>query len=506
MRSEPRSLHPASMVLGVPLAVLVRSIILPAVAVLASGLWASVPLVVGLASAVVVGRVLAWQRFRFSFDGDVVRVESGVLQRSHRSVDVARVQQVEIDRPLAQRLLGVATLRIETAGADDEPEIELRVLAEADAVELRDAVRAGRDRARAVGTTTPSEPGTIGDDAASTHELLLALPLGRIALTAVTGAQLLVAPALIGGALQLTELRLDELVIDVAQRIATLGSTLGSAVLTVVAVATALSIMLITTLVVGVVRDGRFRVERIGEDLVVRRGLLGTRESTLPLQRIQVVRVVGNPLRRMLGMATVRVHSAGSGGGGDRRRVTVPMLRPHEVDVLIGRLLPSDAPLPIPRRHPRAAVRRAVVRRLLPLAELAVVGTVLVVLLRPALAERVPVPLIVLGVVVVVLASVVLGFAEGRALGHARNDRLLVVRHGALMRTASVLPLARLQAVTLVANWFQRRLGLASVIAHVAGPGGDVRVLDAAQDDARRLRAELAVAAAGDPLSSPAGG
>jgi putative membrane protein len=305
--------------------------------------------------------------------------------------------------------------------------------------------------------------------------------------------------------LQLTELRLDELVIDVAQRIATLGSTLGSAVLTVVAVATALSVMLTTTLVVGVVRDGRFRIERIDEDLVVRRGLLGTRESTLPLRRIQVVRVVGNPLRRMLGMATVRVHSAGSGGGGDRRRVTIPMLRPHEVDVLIGRLLPSDAPLPIPRRHPRAAVRRAVVRRLLPLAELAVVGTVLVVLLRPALAERVPVPLIVLGVAVVVVASVLLGVAEGRALGHARNDRLLVVRHGALMRTASVLPLARLQAVTLVANWFQRRLGLASVVAHVAGPGGDVRVLDAARDDARRLRAELALAAAGDPLSSPAG-
>jgi putative membrane protein len=493
------------MVLGVPLVVLVRSIVLPAAAVLASGLWASVPLVVGLAGAVIAGRVLSWQRFRFSFDGDVVRVESGVLQRSHRSVDVARVQQVEIDRPLVQRLLGVATLRIETAGADDEPEIELRVLTEADAVELRDAVRDGRDRARAGVTATTADSGAAAAPSLPDHEVLLALPLGRIALTAVTGAQLLVAPALIGGALQFTDLRLDELVIDVAQRIATLGSTLGTAVIAIVAVVTALSVMFVTTLVVGVVRDGRFRVERVGEDLVVRRGLLGTRESTLPLRRIQLVRIVSNPLRRALGMATVRVHSAGSGGGGDRRRVTVPLLRPHEVSALIGRLLPSDAPVPSPTDHPRTAVRRAVVRRLIPLTQLAALGTVLGLLLRPALPERVTVPLLLLGATVTLIGSVLLGVAEGRALGHATDGQLLIVRHGALMRTASVLPLARLQAVTHVANWFQRRLGLASVVAHVAGPGGDVWVLDAAQDDARRLRAELAVAAAGEPLSSPAG-
>jgi putative membrane protein len=508
MRSEPRALHPASMVLGVPLGVLVRSIVLPAVAVLASGLWASVPLVVGLVGAVVVGRVLAWQRFRFSFDGDVVRVESGVLQRSHRSVDVARVQQVEIDRPLVQRLLGVATLRIETAGADDEPEIELRVLTEGDAVALRDAVRAGRDRARASTTAAPADVTAPDDPSRPAHEVLLALPLGRIALTAVTGAQLLVAPALIGGALQLTELRLDELVLDVARRIATLGSTLGSAVLAVVAVVTGLTVMVVTTLAVGIVRDGRFRVERIGEDLVVRRGLLGTRESTLPLRRIQVVRVVSNPLRRVLGLATVRVHSAGSGGGGDRRRVTVPLLTPAEVELLVGRLLPSEAPMPRPEGHPPAATRRAVVRRLLPIVELVALGALLVLVLRPGPPEGAPLPLLVLGAalaaVLAVLTAVLLGIAEGRALGHGRSARLLVVRHGALMRTTDVLPLERLQAVTHVTNWFQRRLGLASIVAHVAGPGGDVRIVDAAEEDARWLRAELAVAAAGGPLSSPA--
>jgi putative membrane protein len=505
MPSEPRALHPVSMLLGMPLALLVRSIVLPVAAVVASGLWASVPLVVAVAGAWIVGRVLSWQRFRFSFDGDVVRVESGVLQRSHRSVDVARVQQVEIDRPLVQRLLGVATLRIETAGADDEPEIELRVLAEQDAVELRDAVRAGRDRARAVAPVADStDPHGAAAPALDQVEaqIVLEVPLSRVALTAVSGAQLLIAPALIGGALQLTELRLDEVVIDVADRIVALGSTLGSAVLAVVAVSTALIVMIVTTLVVGVVRDGRFRVERLGEDLVVRRGLLGTRESTLPLRRIQLVRVVSNPLRRALGMATVRVHSAGASGGGERRRVTVPLLTPGEVTALIAALLPSDAALPQPQPHPRTAVRRAVVRRLIPLAQLGAVGIVMTLLLRSVLPAAITPVRLAIALSVALILTVLLGVAEGRALAHATDGRFLVVQHGALLRTTSVVPLARLQAVTRVANWFQRRLGLASVVAHVAGPGGDVLVLDAAEGDARRLRDQLAVAAAGEPLSS----
>jgi putative membrane protein len=504
MRSEPRALHPMSVLLGMPLALLVRSIVLPAAAVLASGLWASVPLVVGVSLAWIVGRVLTWQRFRFSFDGDVVRVESGVLQRTHRSVDVARMQQVEIDRPLVQRLLGVATLRIETAGADDEPEIELRVLAERDAVELRDAVRAGRDRARAVAPESGAPSPSSADAGPRT---VIALSLGRVALAAVSGAQLLIAPALVGGALQLTELRLDELVVDVTGRIVALSSTVGAAVLALVAVLTTLAVMVATTLIVGVVRDGRFRIERVGDDLVVRRGLLGTRESTLPLGRIQVVRVVSNPLRRALGMATVRIHSAGSSGGGERRRVTVPLLTVEEVAVVVTELLPSADRLPTVQGHPRAALRRAIVRRLIPVVTSGLGGALVVMLLGPSLPDPITAPRLLAVLLAALAVAIGLGVAEGMALAHATDGRSLVVRHGALMRTSSIVPLARLQAVTHAADWFQRRLGLATVVAHVAGPGGDVGVIDAAGSVALRLRADLAAAAAGEPepLSPRAG-
>ena len=75
--------------------------------------------------------------------------------------------------------------------------------------------------------------------------------------------------------------------------------------------------------------------------------------------------------------------------------------------------------------------------------------------------------------------------------------RVVVARRGVLARTTSVAPLARLQGTTLRASWFQARRGLATVRAHVAGPGGDVVVLDVGADVAAVLQQRLADAAAG---------
>ncbi|UZM99234.1 PH domain-containing protein [Lysinibacillus sp. MHQ-1] len=51
---------------------------------------------------------------------------------------------------------------------------------------------------------------------------------------------------------------------------------------------------------------------RIEEDkLIITKGLLEKKRITLPLNRIQAIRIVENPLRQLTGFATVVVESAG---------------------------------------------------------------------------------------------------------------------------------------------------------------------------------------------------
>lgn len=480
-------------------------------------------------------RVLAWQRFRFSFDGEVLRVDEGVLSRNHRALDVARIQQVEVDRSLLARALGLASLRVETAGGSGEPEVALRVIPEADADALRTAVRVSKAAAlrgespaaaRASGhgagsvTGTGAAPGADGDggpdggtDGASgagagatgnptgaygdgdghdafdpfadpEDRLVTEVGLGRVLLASVTGSRLLVLPAVLAASLQFvgdaTELGGGTLDPEaLARQVIALG--------VVAIVALLIPASLVVASVAGVLRDYGWTMRRSGDDLHVTRGLLSTRQSVIPLARVQLVEVQRNWIRRALGFTVIRVHSAG--GSGTDSRVVIPLLRDHEVDELVGELLPGVDGVPELTRHPANARRRAVFRWV----RAAVVPTV-ALLAFPGLVGE----LRVLGAVLPVVAAV-LGLVEYGQLAHGRTDRVLASRSGALSVTTGLAPLVKVQGVTRRASWFQRRLGLATLTAHVAGPGGDLQVLDLGADRGEALRADLVVSAA-DPV------
>ena len=51
-----------------------------------------------------------------TIDGDRLRFESGILSKSSRVMELAKIQDVRVDQRIAQRLLNVGDLSLETAG------------------------------------------------------------------------------------------------------------------------------------------------------------------------------------------------------------------------------------------------------------------------------------------------------------------------------------------------------------------------------------------------------
>lgn len=493
---EPRRLHPSSIVLGVNPRHLIQNYVIPAFATLAvAGFTLTVLAVVGVAALVI--RMLVWQRFTYVFDGEVLRVDEGLIARNRRALDVDRIQQVEVERGLVQRLFGLATLRVDTAsgGPTGGGAVELRVIEEAEAVRLRTALRAGQVRATA-DASDGEAPGEPTGEVEQPREVLR-VPLHHVVLGAVTGARLLVFPAVVGGAFQFagpTTEEWFERFVDEAVRQGLLERD-GAVEMTLPAVAGIAAIVLVISVVaaaaVGILRDAGFRIERRDGDLHVSRGLLSTRSSVVPLRRVQLVLVPRNWARRLLGFAVVRVYSAGGSGGGERR-VTVPLLPDEDVGSLLLELYPGATGTPSLYGHPRNALRRAVFRW--------VRSTAVVVVALWVVPFAWLEPLRVPSLSLLVLA-VILGAVEYRQLGHGLDDELVAARRGALSITTSLAPLTKIQAVTRAANPFQRRLGLATVTAHVAGPGGDVEVLDTGTEEAARLHDQL-VEHAADPSTT----
>jgi putative membrane protein len=485
--ATPRRLHPASVVLGIDLRQLFQAVFFPLVAT------AAAPRQMTLAILVMVGiigltvRVLAWQRFTFSFDGEVLRVDEGVLSRNRRTLDVARIQQVEVDRSWLHRIFGLASLRVETAGSSTDVEAELRVITEGEAEALRAAVRAGQVRlGRAGGDGGPGDGEGDGPDGPRGRHVL-AVPIRDVVLASVTGARLLVLPAVLAGLFQFVGDPQQGALFDprtLINALVDLGIMIALALI---------PLTIVAAIVVGVLRDANFRIERVGDDLHVSRGLVSTRQSVVPLRRIQLVEIHRNGLRRLLRVGTLRIHSAGGSNDADRR-VSVPLLRNGRFDEVIAEVLPGVPGVPELRRHPPQARRRAIWRWLRPAS--------VPILVLLALPFDPPGGLVPVAVGLLPLA-VILGIVEHRHLAHGSSDRIVAARQGAVSVTTSLAPLVKVQAVSGRANPFQRHLGLATARAHVAGPGGDVVVLDAAADDADRLRAMLTEHAAHPVLVGP---
>jgi membrane protein YdbS with pleckstrin-like domain len=127
---------------------------------------------------------VAWRAMRYRVTATELQVESGVLTKRSRRVPLARLQAVDVVRPLVARALGLAELRLEVAGGGDT-EAPLAYLSEDDADRLRvlllDLAAGRRDQTAPAGAAAPPE---------APERVLVAVPPGPLVGSVLLGAPL----------------------------------------------------------------------------------------------------------------------------------------------------------------------------------------------------------------------------------------------------------------------------------------------------------------------------
>ena len=422
-----------------------------------------------------------WLRRTYSLEGGALRLEEGVLARKLRAVPFDRIQQVDLVRKPLHRLLGVATLRVETAGGGSGAEVDLDVVTLSEAQALRASLlraKAGLVPATAGDQATGDQ--AAGEAAAAAGErVLLRLRLGEVMLAGITGTRAAAVLVVLGPLSQAADWfpDLSDWLLGRFDPQA-VAPTTPPAILAVAVLAVAIWLGLAAAS--SIFTDYGFTLARLGDDLVVRRGLLERREAVLPLARLQVVRVEESLLRRALGLASIRIQSAGRSGGADQTasRLAIPVLQRAQVNRVLDELLAGAAPVPRLLAPPPAARRRAVTR--------SVVRTGVVTAVVALALWR----LTWLGVLVVppaVALAVLAGLAAYRSLGHATRDGFLYARVGVPIRVTTVVPVAKAQSGSVRSTPFQRRSGLATLHVDIAGGGPTPRVFDEAEAKAEDL-------------------
>ena len=477
--ADAMRLHALSPLLS--LAPLLRQAVVPLILVLVANWRVAGPLVaVGLALALVATALRA--RFtRYTLDREELLVWSGVLNKTVRVVSPARVQQVDVVRQLRHRATDLAAVRIELAGTGGAgTRVELDALPVAEAERLRDALERGRRRVAA----GPTDPTSANVSEVATADIppppfspLLRLSTKQLVVAGLTGAPLLLVPALI---------------VSVAFEALDLLQIGGTSIEPnrIPAVVLVVALLVLWPIVAGgvmVFRCHGYELGRSGNDLIARRGLLDTRTSVLPLPRVQLVHRSATIPRRWLRLASLEVRTA-SGGTTTQYPVgvTVPIGPRQTIDDLVGVVLGRpDLPLDV-MAHPVVARRRAIRRRSVGIA----VPAVGITLVASAVNDAAPVVVLAASATVAAL-SMLTARRWGRSwydrLGHAVHDGVLVARCGVLIEHLRAVPVDRIQSVTISQSPWQRRAGVCTARLLLAGTTDSVRVPDLAPDDAVAL-------------------
>lgn len=472
-----------------------------------------------LSSLVVAGFTwLNWAFFRYGIVGDDLLITEGWLVQKQRSIPIARVQGVDVRANLVSRIFGLADVMIQTAGGGTgKAEARIGSVPLSEAESLRSTLIAGRHQ-------TPAPAGAVATaaEAHATVPIVGADPIGRLSdfRGALGGAQPPEAIPLAEYHASLPQLVVAALtsnapLIAVAATVG-LGSQLfeiagsrgtdtagawfaaASIPLLVLSAVAAFLVVGAVAIAVTVTRDFGFTVSRTSDRLETEAGLLERRMTSVPVRRIQAVLVEATWPRRLFGLRSVRVNTAGFGRSENQQSTTssalVPIARIAEARDLLARLLPEAAVFPRTAPLPRRALRFYI---LLPTLGTAVIALVLTAgpltafaALETSAAWAAVTPLIV-ALTVTILSAVVAG---ARALAwhssaYGVSGDALAIDYGVVGSYQVRLGRSRIQSLTISQSPFQRRAGLATL--HVLSVSGSsaarFQVRHMPADDAARI-------------------
>ncbi len=391
-----------------------------------------------------------YKRFVFALSAGVLEIRSGVVSRREREIPVRRIQNLNINRNLLQRVLGIATVGIETAGGQ-ATEARLRYVGYPEARDLQEEIRR-LQRAQAEQPDAEPSPGIEDDE------------LFRLDPQELTILCLASFDARILGFLLFT---VPFIAPSVPWR-RVLPNPLAPMVLLAAALLLALASWATGALATFVKYHG-FRLSRRGDDLRIERGLLSRYEGSIPTDKIQALTLQDNPLKRALGYATLKIETAGYAPQQTSQEGTlaaVPLARRERALELARTIDPFEAPEleAVPRRsRTRYAIRYAVLLTLLAgllFAAETTLGTL------PGLGQTWVYPL-----VLVPLAPLA-AHLKWEHLGYALTPEHLVTRQGFWNRQTKIVPCYRVQNAISRQTLLQRRWNLATVTADTAGSFG----------------------------------
>ncbi len=437
-----------------------------------------------IVAVVVVFAILRWFTTSYRIGPVHVQLRTGVFQKKLLSVPRSRIRSVDIEAGVLHRVLGLSILRIGTGQQAGKGEkFELNALDSGVVPALREELLQRVTRTDAVPGTPPPVETEIAHWKTSWVRFAPFSFTGVVTIAAAVGVLFQY-----GVGETLADSSVVSNSIDSAER-------LGVAVVIVIGLLVLLLVASVFACARYLIAYGNLTVTDDGTRLHVNHGLLRTRSTTLDRKRLRGTSLSEPLLLRIAKGAKLDAIMTGVSAEKKESSLLLPQAPGNEalrmMTIVLGDAgLHADAQKPL-LSHGPIARRRRYTRAVVPVLVLAAI-----IALAEAFGAPIP-PLVWIAVVVLILGALVVAWDRYRGLGHAVLPGWLITRHGSLDRTRHSLEAAGIIGWTVRQSFFQRRAGVATVIAATPAGVGHYEVLDIPIEQAWAL-VEAVTPGAGD--------
>ena len=454
---------------------------------------------------------IGYKRFSWEITDNELHIFKGLISRSRLHVPYERIHSSDIHASLLDRIFGVVTLKMDTAGSGRKgadvkvPALE-RHVAESIKNEIflrKKMVEGAADSKVGISEGLNAEADMISRDMGAYFGESGA-ESGK-AVSDASGAyyRLSFKELVLSGISEERALLLIFIAISaITQFINMLGNTgselwaaigyaanllLERGALAVIGVVLAIILVTMVFSVAGkMLKLWNFTVKREGGSIALTRGLLEKNSEQIAVDRIQAVKIRQGIIRRIMGYAEITVERVmhqndmqeNKKGRTDANQIH-PFIKMSKADEFLEAILPEFAYAPKEAaltRLGRAALRRSVFRY----GRWALIFWVLPIAVAVTLIGTFAAPvwegagilqtwLIIGGAVIFCYLLVTSFFAyRGRAVGY--NDKMLTMKNGAYVRRYVYMPRRKIQYAVKAQNPFQRWSRVATITARSASP------------------------------------
>ncbi|MEN8698062.1 PH domain-containing protein [Bacillus infantis] len=408
--------------------------------------------------------VLKWLTSTYKLDGSSFHLKEGIFTKSNQTIPFSKVQNVNYRTSLFHRIFGLTSIRFETGMTGADSAIEFKVIRKEEAEKLEEHV--SRPHEEGISLADPVDTPQAGPEAVSEQTVQSVLPAGRIVHFTPGKKDILKASftsfsfLVLFSAILSIYFKIDE-VFDLDEQAQGLFAALmGSGLL----LAGILILLLLVSTGIGVARTylkyGKYEISSDQERIYIIQGVLDESRFSILKERVQAIEVKQPPIKRLLGLAEVKLTSAGGVSlGEDSPEIStlypfLPVKRAYE---LISEILPQYEVTREMKRLPGISFWI----RLLKPSWLWILATGGLAWFKPEILDMERAWLFLsAGLLIIIGLLRALDYWNTR---YTLNSQFIQMKSGSLSTSLFISKREKVIEVSVTSNLFQKWLGLASI-------------------------------------------